>query len=64
MAPLSVDFCCASAMWSDERETPEAGLVGWGRVDRGEDLVGDIVWWSDRSDNDGGRSKRTRTWPR
>lgn len=62
MAPLSVDFCCASAMWSDERETPGAGLAGCCRVDRGEDLVGDIVWWSDRSDDDGGVEADQNTW--
>lgn len=44
MAPLSVDFCRASSMWSDERERPGAGLAVLGRVDRGEDLVWDIVW--------------------
>jgi len=37
--PLSVDFCWASAMWSEERETTGMGLAGLGRVDRGEDLV-------------------------
>lgn len=65
MAPLSVDFCCASAMWSDERETPWAGLGGLGRADRGE---GDIVWWSDQSDDDGGveadRNTRRPRWCR
>lgn len=50
---MSVDFCCASAMWSSERETPGAGLAGLGRVDRGEDLVWDILWWSGRSDDEG-----------
>lgn len=62
MTPLSVDFCCASTMWSEERETPGTGLAGLGLVDRGEVLVWDIVWWSDRSDDDGGGEVGQDTW--
>lgn len=57
---MSADFRCASAMWSDERETPGRGLAGSGWVDRGEDLVLGIFRESDRLGNDGG-SKQTRT---
>ena len=57
-----MDFFCASVMWSEERETPGAGLAGLGRVDRGEDLVWDIVRWSNRSDNDGGVEADQNTW--
>ena len=49
-------------MWSDERERPGAGLAVLGRVDRGEDLVWDIVWWSNRSDDDGGVEADQNTW--
>ena len=62
MAPLSEDFCCASVMWSDESETPGVEFAGLGRVDRGEDLVWDIVWWSDQPDNDRGAGVDQNTW--
>ena len=57
-----MDFCNASTMWSGERESAGGGLAGLGWVDRGEDLVCDIVWRSDRSDDDGGVEVDQNTW--
>ena len=62
MTPLSVDFCNASTIWSEERESPGVGLAGLGWVDRGEDLVWDIVWKSDRPDDDGRVEVDQDTW--
>lgn len=39
-------------MCSVERETLRVEFAGLGRVDRGEDLVWDIVGWTDEPDDD------------